>query len=90
MGLDILHGWFCHVRDVRDNRTDLLIAEGQQRNRFDDVFALQVDQERTQGVASPKLVLTAGSHDDNGYIVQATSKIGEQLATAAIGPLDVV
>ena len=71
---------------------DRLVAAGfaPREVPYDDVFALQVDQERTQGVTSPKLVLTAGSHDDNGHVVQATSEIGEQLATAAIGPLDVV
>ena len=87
---DALHHRLRHLRDLRDQHADLLVAQRLQLDGLDRVLALQVGEQGTQGVVGSQLVLATGAHDHNGMVLQAARQVGQQFATAAIGPLQVV
>src|ERR1051326_5384596 len=74
-GLDILHSGLRQMRNMRDNGANLLVAQWLELDCFDGIFALQVGQEESQGVAARQFVLAARANDNHGKAIQTAGDV---------------
>ncbi len=71
-------------------RAHLCIGEWCDWHNLHGLLALQIGQQRTQVVALRQFGVAAGAEEHHWLLAQVAHQIGQQFATAAIGPLQVV
>ena len=75
---------------MRDEGADLLAGKRLDIKRHDRVFSQHFFNQAAQRMRRRNFVFATRSNEHNRVVIHTASKVSKQLATTAIGPLQVV